>query len=93
MEALIYIETDDGYELEVEIEFTYSHTPAYITGLPEDCYPEESDFEWSHDETHEGYNALEWWEIQSISEDRIFDECMKVVDQDDGYDPDYWING
>ena len=86
--ATIYLETDDGSELEIEIEFTYSYQPAYISGPPEDCYPEESDFEWNISEDHRLYNALEWWAIQSIDDDSAYRVCVENnegLDMEDGY--------
>lgn len=79
MDACIYIETDDGSELAIPIEFTYYHRDAVIHRAPEDCHPEEESFEWWHDENHNNYSALEWWAIDSVSEDVVWQACLDEI--------------
>ena len=57
-ETCVYVMVD-GEEIEVPIsvEFNASYTPAYVSGLPENCYEAESDLEITAITTDAEWNA------------------------------------
>lgn len=46
-ETVVYVNLVDGddYGIEVGISYDATYEPAYITGLPEDCYPDGSEMD------------------------------------------------
>jgi hypothetical protein len=69
-----------GHDIEVVVTFTASYTPARLNGLPEDCYPEDSelDIEEMHFVNKDGCELSDKELEQALVDehiDRIEEEC------------------
>lgn len=74
---------DDAVELELEVEYSGVHRPAYISGPPEDCYPDESEM------TIEGYTVVSVNEIESdhpeiteLAVEQAFEKAKDRIEQE-----------
>jgi hypothetical protein len=88
-------ELEDGEEITLDLEYTYSYTPAYTSGLPENCYPEESEEEVKLPSNLAELVKKHYMEvvvpqrikqIESMAQDLILDGVLAEWDAEDGRD-------
>jgi len=75
----------DYQEIPLTITGRGYFTPGYVTGLPEDCYPDEGDLEI---ESVEGPDGSDWTDFLTKSEKENAEERLEAFckDQNDDYD-------
>lgn len=76
----MYVELD-GTEIELSFKYQYYYQSAFTTGRPEDCYPEEEDFEYEVFEPDYWLNAIEQWELDNIGQDKFYDLAIEDMNK------------
>jgi len=70
----------DGTEFDIEFKYEHFYSAARLFGAPEDCCPEEEEFEWVLVGTPPYLNAIESWELDEIGEEVFFEAAMANIE-------------